>query len=163
MPDTFDLMDFLPYLLNQAAEKTSLEFQALYRGKYGMLRTEWRVLFHVGCYGEMTAKEICDRARIHKTKVSRAVAALEDKRFLTRHEVESDRRSATLALTRQGAKAFEDLSEAARSFDAEIRATMSEDEARVLHRCLIRISKLDTSRPGQVTMSAKGTKRTFNR
>ena len=72
----FDLKDFLPYLLNQAAEEASLGFQVLYKERYGMLRTEWRVLFHLGRYGDMTAKEICDRARTHKTKVSRAVAAL---------------------------------------------------------------------------------------
>jgi hypothetical protein len=51
-----------------------------------MLRTEWRVLFHLGRYGAMSAREISRRAGIHKTKVSRAVAALERKRFLERRE-----------------------------------------------------------------------------
>ena len=45
--------DFLPYLLAMAAEKTSQEFQRYYKDRYGMLRTEWRVLFHLGCYGDM--------------------------------------------------------------------------------------------------------------
>jgi len=81
----FDLIHFLPYILNQAAEASSLGFQQVYKQRYGMLRTEWRVLFHLGRYGEMTAKDICERARIHKTKISRAVKALEDRRFLVRH------------------------------------------------------------------------------
>jgi DNA-binding MarR family transcriptional regulator len=51
-----------------------------------MLRTEWRVLFHLGRYGAMSAREISRRAGIHKTKVSRAVAALERKRFLERRD-----------------------------------------------------------------------------
>ena len=89
--ESFELLDFLPYLMNQAADALSIEFQGYYKSKYGMLRTEWRVLFHLGCYGEMTAKEICDRARIHKTKASRAIAALENKRFLKRRELPSDR------------------------------------------------------------------------
>ena len=46
--DEFNLHDFLPYLLNQAAEESSLAFQQIYKGRYGMLRTEWRVLFHLG-------------------------------------------------------------------------------------------------------------------
>ena len=46
--DTFDLQLFLPYLLNQAAEESSLSFQRVYKDRYGMLRTEWRVLFHLG-------------------------------------------------------------------------------------------------------------------
>ena len=80
--DDFDLRFFLPYLLNQAAEESSLAFQQVYKGRYGMLRTEWRVLFHLGIYGEMTAKEIGERARMHKTKISRAVQRLADRRFL---------------------------------------------------------------------------------
>ncbi len=32
----FDLQDFLPYLLNQAAEATSRGFQATYRARYGL-------------------------------------------------------------------------------------------------------------------------------
>ncbi|MEL6647251.1 MAG: helix-turn-helix domain-containing protein, partial [Pseudomonadota bacterium] len=84
---SFDLRDFMPYLLNQAADTSSRDFQGYYKGKYGMLRTEWRVLFHLGRYGAMTAREVCDRAGIHKTKVSRAVAAMDQKRLIRREEM----------------------------------------------------------------------------
>ena len=44
MPDqNSELTHFLPYLLNQAAEASSLAFQRTYKDRYGMLRTEWRV------------------------------------------------------------------------------------------------------------------------
>ena len=85
-----DLRLFLPYLLNQAAEASSLDFQRVYKDKYGLLRTEWRVLFHLGCYGPMTATDIGRRARLHKTKISRAVSALQTKRYLTREDVEAN-------------------------------------------------------------------------
>lgn len=140
-PD-FDLADFLPYLLNQAADVLSLGFQTHYKDRYGMLRTEWRVLFHLGRYGPMTATEICTRARLHKTKVSRAVGALEDKRFLARSTVESDRRHATLMLTRQGQTVFDRLQEDARAFDARVREGMTAQEAEILRRCLVRIADL---------------------
>jgi len=52
---SFDINNFLPYLLNRAAEKSSSGFQKEYKSKYGILLTEWRVLFHLGRYGEMTA------------------------------------------------------------------------------------------------------------
>ena len=81
--DSFELTSFTPYLLNQAAEAQSDIFSGIYSDRYGMLRTEWRVLFHLGRYGNLSAKEISERAKIHKTKVSRAVRALEEKRFLT--------------------------------------------------------------------------------
>lgn len=138
----FELGDFTPYLLNLAAETCSLEFQRYYKSRYGMLRTEWRVIFHLGRYGALTAKDICIRARIHKTKVSRAVAALEQKRFLKRETLETDRRHEQLTLTRSGKSAFEDLYEAARQFDHEITLQFSPGEKAILRKCLMRIAKL---------------------
>lgn len=144
MPDgrAFEPIDFLPYLMNQAADALSREFQRIYKERYGMLRTEWRVMFHLGAYGDLTAKAICDKGGLHKTKVSRAVAALEAKRYLTRREVAGDRRHALLSLTRKGTGVFADLSRAAQDFDATVRSGMTKHEADILHRCLSRMSGL---------------------
>jgi DNA-binding MarR family transcriptional regulator len=141
-PEPFDLRDFTPYLLNLAAEQSSLTFQSYYKDRYGMLRTEWRVVFHLGRYGPMTAKEICSRARLHKTKVSRAVSALEKNRFLVKSALEQDRRLELLKLTKTGKSAFADLYDAARRFDAELVGQFTENEREVLHRCLTRIAGL---------------------
>lgn len=129
-----DISDFLPYLLNQAAELSSRDFQPHYKDKYGMLRTEWRVLFHLGRNGEMTAKQICERAALHKTKVSRAVTALETKRFLSRQSVEADRRFERLSLTAQGRTAFKDLSSAAMRYDAALQEVLGPDDFATLKR-----------------------------
>lgn len=138
--EDFDLQDFLPYLLNQAADASSLEFQRYYKARYGMLRTEWRVIFHLGRYGKMTAKEICTRARVHKTKVSRAVAALEAKRFLTRSELVDDRRHEELKLTRSGQTAYADLSVQAKYFDEALLAKVPAEHLKVLRSCLRQIA-----------------------
>ena len=138
----FDLKDFTPYLLNLAAETSSAGFQAHYKDRYGMLRTEWRVLFHLGRYGAMTAKEICDRARIHKTKVSRAVSALEDKRYLSRKAQTADRRLETLSLTPAGQSVFKVLYKEAARFDEDMMAQFSPNERAVLRKCLTRIADL---------------------
>jgi len=143
MTPDFELQDFLPYLLNQAAEVTGLAFQKHYKDKYGMLRTQWRVLFHLGRYGDLTAKEIGAMARVHKTKISRAVAALEARRFLTRHEVARDRRHAQLRLTAAGKAAFADICKAARSFDQGLTAHFSPAEAAVLKSCLIQLIEMN--------------------
>lgn len=139
----FELPQFLPYLLNQAAEAASRDFQDYYRAKYGMLRTEWRVLFHLGCYGALSAKQICEKASIHKTKVSRAVAALEDKRFLTRAESSADRRIEVLSLTPSGHKVFEDLSLAAEGFEARLVEGLEPSDLVALRRALRLLAKLD--------------------
>lgn len=132
----YTLEDFLPYLLTQAADALSYRFQTYYKEKYGILRTEWRVLFHLGSFGDMTAKEICDRSRIHKTKVSRAVTALENKGYLTRQTMKNDRRHSLLKLTRSGHVVFQDLFEQAQRFDAQVQSQISEDENLILRKLL---------------------------
>ncbi|MFY0633020.1 MAG: winged helix-turn-helix transcriptional regulator [Vannielia sp.] len=139
---SFDLTNFLPYLLNQAAEAASLDFQREYKARYGMLRTEWRVLFHLGRYGDMSARDIVERAMIHKTKVSRAVAALEARRFLTREGVEEDRRREVLSLTAQGREAFGVLKGLAETHDAGLLKGVSAEDAAVVRRVLRQIAGL---------------------
>jgi len=138
-PQTFDIKDFLPYLLNLAAEQTSIEFQATYKNRYGMLRMEWRVLYHLGRYGEMTAKSICDRAHIHKTKASRAVKALEQRRYITRTEVSADRRNEMLCLTKSGQAVYRDLCAIAGRYEADLTSQFSPEEYDILQRCLKRL------------------------
>ena len=134
--DGFDPANFLPYLLNQAAEAAGQEFQAIYKRRYGMLRTEWRVLFHLGMYGRMTASEISQRASVHKTKVSRAVQRLVTRRFLTRHKGAADRRYEYLELTSAGRAAFRDLRREAERYDAHLTARFTSHEAALLRRML---------------------------
>ena len=138
----FELKDFMPYLLNQAADATSRRFETYYKSKYGMLRTEWRVIFHLGSYGKMTARDICERARIHKTKVSRAVHSLEAKKYLSRKQLEDDRRHESLELTKAGAKVFDDLLAEARRFDGDMMSAFSATERVQMRQFLIKIAGL---------------------
>ncbi|WP_170419111.1 MarR family winged helix-turn-helix transcriptional regulator [Ruegeria atlantica] len=140
--DDFDLQEFLPYLLNRAAEESSLEFQQVYKDRYGMLRTEWRVLFHLGNYGEMTAKDIGERAKIHKTKVSRAVSKLEQRRYLTRTRSLSDRRVEELTLTTTGHAVYRDLRKVAEQYDAKLAGLFSQDESDLLRKMLWRLAHM---------------------
>jgi DNA-binding MarR family transcriptional regulator len=138
--DGFELRDFTPYLLNAAGEAQSLAFSRVYKDRYGMLRTEWRVLFHLGRYGEMSAREISRRAAIHKTKVSRAVAALTEKRFLERRPSPEDRRVERLALRPPGRAAFEDLTRAAAAHERALEARLGADRLAELRDLLRRLS-----------------------
>ncbi|MFK5979278.1 MAG: MarR family transcriptional regulator [Rhizobiaceae bacterium] len=138
----FEILDFLPYLLNMAAEEVSLEFQACYKSKYGMLRTEWRVLFHLGRYGEMTATELGKRAKLHKTKVSRAVTALETRRFLKRHEMETDRRNAMLQLLPQGKLVYVELQDLAQKYNQRLADQFTKKEQKILRECLQTLAKI---------------------
>jgi DNA-binding MarR family transcriptional regulator len=145
-PD-FELSDFTPYLLNAAAEAQSLRFSRVYKDRYGMLRTEWRVLFHLGRYGAMSAREISQRAGIHKTKISRAVAALERKRFLARRASPEDRRVEILELRSPGRAAFADLERAAAEHERTLAARIGEAEIAVLRATLRKLAERGAGAP----------------
>lgn len=147
--DDFSLQDFLPFLLNRAAEDSSLEFQSHYKNRYGMLRNEWRVLFHLGTYGQMTAKDIGQRAKIHKTKISRAVAKLTERRFVSRSRDEKDRRSEHLRLTPAGEAAYRDLREQAKTYDAGLAARFTSDEVELLRAMLRKLAGIEDPVPNE--------------
>lgn len=125
-----------------AADATSLGFQPTDRHGYRMLRTEWRMLFHLGRDGAMTARDVCARSLLHETKVSRAVAAPAVTRFLPRGASERDRREAVLRLTDAGMRTCRNLSGAARAFDAALMDRFTPDAARVLRDRLHRLAGL---------------------
>ncbi|MEM9967939.1 MAG: MarR family transcriptional regulator [Pseudomonadota bacterium] len=140
MSDDFDLEMFLPYLLNQAAEAKSRAFQKIYRDRYGILRSEWRVVFHLGLYGQMTARDICDRAQMHKTKISRAVQRLESKRLIRRARDTSDRRVEHLSLTASGRRIYEDLRTTAKAYEADMLGAFSTKEIATLRSMLVTLA-----------------------
>ncbi|MBP2237484.1 DNA-binding MarR family transcriptional regulator [Sinorhizobium kostiense] len=118
---TFDLEGFLPYRLNRAAEFVALRFAAQYKARYQLTRPEWRTLAALGSSGRsMTATEIGAHSSMHKTKVSRAVFSLEQRRWLQRREDGRDRRFEHLALTAQGQQAYSELTELASGYQAEL-------------------------------------------
>ena len=120
MADSFDLESFLPYRLNRAAELISLSFSREYKQRFQMTRPEWRALAALGSVGRMTATEIGTHSNMHKTKV----AALEERRWLKRRENETDRRVEHLELTAAGLKAYREIADLARTYQASLEASL---------------------------------------
>lgn len=140
-PCMFDLQTFLPYCLNQAAEGANREFQRFYQDRYQMTRPEWRVLAHLGQFGEMTASEISRKSQLDKTKISRAVFGLEKRLWLIRRQDEQDRRVEHLVLTETGQDVFEDLGQVALEQDQRILETITKKEEAVLRSVLRKLAE----------------------
>ncbi len=114
------LDDFLPYQLNVAASLVSQALSKLYADRYGIGVPEWRVLVTLGEFESMTGKAIGAHSHMHKTKVSRAVALLEKRKWLVRRVNRSDLREAFLSLTPEGRAIYEDLAPGAVEFARHI-------------------------------------------
>jgi DNA-binding MarR family transcriptional regulator len=126
------LEDFTPYRLNKAAEAISRRFSSQYREQYGLTRPEWRTLATLGQFGAQTATAIGTHSSMHKTKVSRAVFSLEQRRWLKRRRDETDRRTEHLELTSAGFKAYEHLAKLAHDFEADLFAKLGDRGGRDL-------------------------------
>ena len=127
-PDILELESFLPYRLYRLADTVSREFSNIYKERHGLTRPEWRTLSGLGQRGTMTATELGEQSAMHKTKVSRAVAELERRRWLTRTPDEKDRRVEHLALTKAGLAAYREMVPLAKAFERELLERLSEDQ-----------------------------------
>lgn len=131
-----DLERFLPYRLDILAESVSRGLSRLYKEPYGLGVPEWRVLAHLGQYAPITAKAIGAHSRMHKTKVSRAVAGLEALGFLVRSGSREDRREDLLSLTAKGKAAYDDLAPKAADFARHLLDDLSAAERRALEHAI---------------------------
>jgi DNA-binding MarR family transcriptional regulator len=134
--DVLALETFLPYRLNRLAEAVSRDFARIYRDRYGLTRPEWRLLATLGQYGSMTATAIGRHSAMHKTKVSRAVSALEKRRWIVRAEDEADRRVEHLKLTKAGEEAYRVLVPLMRGFEMKILARASATDREAVAKAL---------------------------
>src|SRR5258708_27167366 len=82
--EILSLEDFLPYRLNRLADAVSREFAVIYKDRDGLTRPEWRLLPTLGQYGAKTPTAVGAHSARHKTKGSRAVAALHKRLWLVR-------------------------------------------------------------------------------
>jgi DNA-binding MarR family transcriptional regulator len=129
--DVLLLDEFLPYRLNRLADAVSRRFSTIYRERYGLTRPEWRTLATLGQFGTMTATAVGAHSAMHKTKVSRAVAELERRKWLLRRTDTRDRRIEHLTLTAAGTRTYRALVPLAREFEARFLAELGEGRTTV--------------------------------
>jgi DNA-binding MarR family transcriptional regulator len=132
---------FLPYRLNRATAVASKQFSRIYRDEFGLTVPEWRVLATLNALGSASAKEIGRDSAMHKTKVSRAVASLQQRRWVARETDALDRRIEHLSLTAAGQAAFRRLAPKMLAFEEEIMARLSPAERRDLLQGLAVVEK----------------------
>lgn len=140
--DVLQLETFIPYRLNRLADAVSREFSRLYKDRFGLTRPEWRLLATLGQFGTMTATAVGTHSAMHKTKVSRAVAELERRRWLARKVDGEDRRVEHLSLTKAGLDAYRDMVPVALAFQNRLMAVLPKGDQAAL---LSGISALETA------------------
>jgi len=135
------LEEFLPYRLNVVASLVSQALSRIYVDRYGIGVPEWRILVTLGEFEAMTAKAIGAHSHMHKTKVSRAVSALEKRKLLVRRENRADRREAFLSLTPAGRTIYRDLAPGALAFARSLFETVDPADRAAFERAVDRLTE----------------------
>tara|TARA_R110002073_G_scaffold206122_1_gene365920 strand:- start:517 stop:1014 length:498 start_codon:yes stop_codon:yes gene_type:complete len=130
------LENFLPYRLARLSEALSAEIQPVYKDAFGLNRPEWRVLAALADIGPATATALGHHSAQHKTKVSRAVRALELRRWIRRDEVQSDRRSEIISMTDLGQRSYCELVNPLREREAQLLKRLGPEDREVLDHAL---------------------------
>jgi DNA-binding MarR family transcriptional regulator len=145
------LEEFLPYRLNVVASLTSQALSRIYGERYGIGVPEWRVLVTLGQYGTMTSKAIGSHSHMHKTKVSRAVAALERRKWLTRRTNRKDLRESVLSLTPAGLAVYRELAPIALNFARRLEATIDPVDRAAFDRAVSRLTERSAALAAEVS------------
>ncbi|MEZ5651481.1 MAG: MarR family transcriptional regulator [Burkholderiaceae bacterium] len=133
------LSDFLPYQLAVAAEAVSRCVADVYTDEFDLARDEWRVLAALGETGEMNTKAAQLQTTLDKVQASRAIARLERKDLLTRHEDPEDRRNHVLRLTRAGRALYRRLVPRVLTIEQRLLTVLNSGERAALDRAMTKL------------------------
>jgi len=134
------LEEFLPHRLNVLSSLVSQALTRVY-GRHGIGIPEWRVLVTLGENGVMTGKAVGAQTHMHKTKVSRAVAQLEQRKFLTRRANRADLRESFLSLTPAGRAVYEELAPSALAFMDRLAEVVAPADRPAFDRAMKQLTK----------------------
>lgn len=140
--ETLLLADFLPFRLNRLAEAVSARLSEIYRDRFDLEIADWRVLVTVGERGDCTARHIADSTRMHKTRVSRAVASLLARRWLAATVHTEDAREIRLRLSAAGRRVYAALVPLALERERELLACLAQPQR---HAFLAALANFETS------------------
>jgi DNA-binding MarR family transcriptional regulator len=139
--DSVHLKQFVPYRMVHLAAKISLELSKIYKQEFDITIPEWRVLAQLAQQNKLYAKDIGDLTSMDKSKVSRAVKALESKGFLIKQTDKNDNRAAYLSLTVQGHTLYQKIAPKALQWERQLIGVLDASEHRDLMKILDKLDK----------------------
>jgi DNA-binding MarR family transcriptional regulator len=131
----FDLERFLPFRLNRLAAEVSERLARIYAERFDIDVPQWRVLATLSS-GDHTAQAIVSSTRTHKSTISRAVQALEERRWIARVQSGTDRRAYVLRLTADGRRALRALQPLVLDYERRLLQQIGAGEAARLEKSI---------------------------
>ncbi|MEM7341027.1 MAG: MarR family transcriptional regulator [Actinomycetota bacterium] len=113
---------YLPYLLRRADQTLSAPFYETLT-RYGVARSEWRVLAVLAELGELSVVDLADAALSPQPTVTHALRRLEARGLVTRTQASDDKRRRIISITDTGSALTATLIAHATELEADALAT----------------------------------------
>jgi DNA-binding MarR family transcriptional regulator len=135
------LDDFLPYRLSVAANAVSDVIASSYQNTFRLSIPQWRLMAVLGEDGPMTPQALCARTVMDKVTVSRAAAALHERKLVEREPNASDGRSHRVGLTQAGQDLYAQIAPLALAHEARLLEGFTPFERATMQNLLRRLQE----------------------
>ena len=134
-----DLDRYIPAYLTYLAGKISSGASAIYRPRFGVGITDWRIMALLAAEPWVSAGRVCDSTGLDKAAVSRSVSELEKMGIIDVRPDKSDKRRQIIALTRKGLSLHDRIVKLAIAREQKLLEGFSVSERKILLDYLIRL------------------------
>jgi DNA-binding MarR family transcriptional regulator len=149
------LQAFLPYVLNNLAERVSAGLSNIYVDEYNLSIPEWRVLANLAEHRTLNARQIVEFTTMEKSKVSRAVSNLSERGLVMQRRAEGDNRAKDLSLTDNGLSLYRSIVPRVLDWERGLLAEMTSGEYRdlmyLLEKLRSRLQSMDSPEAAEKT------------
>jgi DNA-binding MarR family transcriptional regulator len=132
---------YLPYRLSVASNAVSRLIARAYEDRFGLSIPQWRLIAVLGEHGPLTQQAIAARTVMDKVTVSRATQGLVKRRLVERAPHDDDGRSHHLALSKTGARLYQDIAPVALEYEARLLRHFEPEAVESLKRLLIHLEQ----------------------
>lgn len=132
--------DLLNYQLKRLVTIGGAPAIRLCEGRYGVTRSEWRLIAALVEDGPMSPSMLSQRTHIEQARVSKIITDVIAKGLLQRLEHPDDRRRASVTVTPAGKRLYAELFPQLAEINRRIMAALDESEALVLEQCLQKLT-----------------------
>jgi len=134
-----DLDRYIPAYLTYLAGKISSGASAIYRPRFGVGITDWRIMALLAAEPWINAGRICVSTGLDKAAVSRSVRELEHMGLIEVRPDQSDQRRQIIALTRKGLSLHDRIVKLAIAREKKLLEVLSANERKMLLEILVRL------------------------
>jgi DNA-binding MarR family transcriptional regulator len=140
-PASLKLDAYLPYRLSVASNAVSRLIARAYEDRFGLTIPQWRLIAVLGEHGPLTQQAIAARTVMDKVTVSRATQGLVIRRLVERAPHDVDGRSHHLALSKAGARLYDEIAPMALEYEARLLRQFEPEAVENLKRLLIHLEQ----------------------